>query len=138
MKVGDVPGWLVEWRPILVMKDPKKGTQTGNYRPIACLNFIWELLSGIIRNKTYNHLEENSLLPEQQKGSRRKYQRTKDQFPTDRCILQNCRKRKTNLTMAWVKYKKACEIVPHSWIIAAMGMVGLANNIIGLIKQSMN
>ena len=27
---------------------------------------------------------------------------------------------------------------PHSWIIATMEMVGLADNIIGLIKQSMN
>ena len=29
-------------------------------------------------------------------------------------------------------------MVPHSWIIATIGMVGLAYNIIGLIKQSMN
>ena len=29
-------------------------------------------------------------------------------------------------------------MVPHSWIITTMGMVGLADNIIGLIKQSMN
>ena len=27
---------------------------------------------------------------------------------------------------------------PHSWIIATMEMVGLADNIMGLIKQSMN
>ena len=29
-------------------------------------------------------------------------------------------------------------MVPHSWIITAMGMVGLAYNIKGLIKQIMN
>ena len=29
-------------------------------------------------------------------------------------------------------------MVPHSWIITTMRMVGLADNIIGLIKQSMN
>ena len=29
-------------------------------------------------------------------------------------------------------------MVLHSWIITTMGMVGLADNIIGLIKQSMN
>ena len=38
--------------------------------------------------------------------------------------------------MAWVDYKKAYDMVPHSWIIATMGMVGLADNIIGLIKHS--
>ena len=138
IEAGDVPGWLVEGRTILVMKDSKNGTEVGNYRPIACLNLIWKLLTGIISDKTYDHLQKNRLLPEEQKGSRRKCQGTKDQLAIDRCILQNCRKRKTNLSMAWVDYKKAYDMVPHSWIIDTMGMVGLADNIIGLIKQSMN
>ena len=131
LEVGDVPGWLVEGRTILVMKDSTKGTEVGNYRPSACLIFIWKLLTGIISDKTYDHLEG-------QKGSRRKCQGAKDQLLIDRCILQNCRKTKTNLSMAWVEYKKDCNMVPHSWIITTMGMVGLADNIIGLIKQSMN
>ena len=136
IEVGDVPGWLVEGRTILVMKDSKKGTEVGNYRPIACLNLIWKLLTGIISDKTYDHLEENKLL-EEQKGSRRKCQGTKDQLVIDRCILQNCRKRKTSLHMAWVDYKKTYDMVPHSWIITTVGMVVLADNIIGLIKESM-
>ena len=136
IEVGDVPGWLVGGRTILVMKDSKKGTEVGNYRPIACLNLIWKLLTGIISDKTYDHLEENKLL-EEQKGSRRKCQGTKDQLVIDRCILQNCRKRKTSLRMAWVDYKKTYDMVPHSWIITTVGMVVLADNIIGLIKESM-
>ena len=83
VEVGDVPGWLVEGRTILVMKDSKKGTEVGNYRPIACLNLIWKLLTGIISDKTYDHLEENKLLPGEQKGSRRKCQGTKDQIVID-------------------------------------------------------
>ena len=62
-----------------------------------------ELLTGIISDKTYYHLEKNRLLPEEQKGSRRKCQGTKDQLAIDRCILQNCRKRKTNLSMGLIK-----------------------------------
>ena len=38
--------------------------------------------------------------------------------------------------MVCVDNKKACDMVLHSWIIAIM--VGLAGNIMGLIKQSMN
>ena len=34
--------------------------------------------------------------------------------------------------------QESLDMVPHSWIIATMGMVGLADNIIGLITQSMN
>ena len=120
------------------MKDSKKGTEVGNYRPIACLNLIWKLLTAIISDKTFDHLNENKLLPDKQKGSKRKCSGTKDKLAIDRCILQNCRKRKTNLSMDWVDYKKAYDMVTHSWIITTMGKVGLADNIIGFIKQSMN
>ena len=34
-------------------------------------------------------------------------------------------------------YKKAYDMVHHSWFISTMGMVGLVNDI-GLIKQIMN
>ena len=87
--MGDIPGWLVEGRTFLVMKDSKNGTEVENYRPIACLNLIWKLLTGIISDKTYDHLEKNILLPEEeQKGSRRKCQETNDQLAIERCILQ--------------------------------------------------
>ena len=46
--------------------------------------------------------------------------------------------KKANLSMAWVDCKNAYSMVPHSWIIATMGMVGLTDNIILLIKRSMN
>ena len=109
-----------------------------SYRSIGYLKLIWKLLSGIISDNTYDHLEENRLLPEEQKGSRWKWQDAKDEFAIDRFILHNYRKRKTNLSMAWVNYKKAYDMVSHSWIIATIGMAGLADNIVGLIKQSMN
>ena len=109
-----------------------------NYKPIVCLKLIWKLLSGIISDNTYDHYVENRLLPEEQKGSRWKWQETKDELAIDRFILHNCRKRKTNLSMAWVNYKKAYDMVSHSWIIATIGMAGLADNILGIIKQRMN
>ena len=84
IKVGDVSGWLVEGRTILLMKDSNKGTEVGNYRPVACLNLIWKLLTGIISDKTCDHLEQSKLLPEEQKGRRRKFQVTKHQLAIDR------------------------------------------------------
>ena len=87
--VGNVPGWLVEGRTILVIKDSKKGTEVGNYRPIAYFNLIWKLLQESLV-KRHDYLEENKLLPEEQKG-RRMCQGTKDKRAIDRCILQNLR-----------------------------------------------
>ena len=51
----------------------------GNGRPVA---FLQKLVTGLISDKTYD-LEENKLLPEEQKGSRRKCQGTKDQLVID-------------------------------------------------------
>ena len=51
-EVRDVPRWLIEERTILLMKDSNKGTEVENYKPIACLNLIWKLLTGVISEKT--------------------------------------------------------------------------------------
>ena len=57
---GDVPGWLVEVRTVLMLKDSKKGTEMGNYRPLACLNMIWKFLTGIIIDEKYDHSQKNN------------------------------------------------------------------------------
>ena len=39
-----------------------------NYRPKACLNLLWKLKTDIIAEKFYQHLENENLLIEEQKG----------------------------------------------------------------------
>ena len=52
-------------------------------------------------------------------------------------ILKNCRRRLTNLSIAWIDYKKAYDMVPHSWILKCPMMVGAAKNIISTVSNSM-
>ena len=40
--------------------------------------------------------------------------------------------------MAWVDYRDFYNMVPHSRIKATMGMIGLPDNIIGLIRENIN
>ena len=84
IEVGNAPGWLVEGRTILVMKDSEKGTKVRNYRPTAYLSLIWKLLTRIISDETYDNIEENRLLPGKQKENRRKCQEMKDKLVIDR------------------------------------------------------
>ena len=44
---------------------------------------MWKLLTGIVADETYNHLEENDLLSREQKGCCRISRGTKDQFLID-------------------------------------------------------
>ena len=46
----------------------------------------------------------------------------------DKAILKNCRRRLKNLSMAWIDYKKAYDMVPLSWILKCREMVGAAKN----------
>ena len=39
--------------------------------------------------------------------------------------------------MSWINYRKAYEMVPHSWILECARMVGVAQNIITLIENCM-
>ena len=82
-------------------------------------------------------MENENLLPEEQKGCRRKSRGTKDQLLIDRTILKGCRKRRTNLAMAWMDYRKAYDFVPHSWILECLDMLGIADNVIIFLEKSM-
>ena len=61
----------------------------------------------------------------------------KDQLLVDKEILKNCKGRMTNLSMAWTDYKKAYDMVPHSWILKWLEMVRGAKNMITIISNSM-
>ena len=114
---------MVKGRTALIQKDPAKGKAVSNYRPIACLPLMWKLLTGIFAEKIYDHLQENSLLPEEQKGCQKKSRGTKDQLLIDKAVLREARVKKRYLAMSWIDYRKAYDIHTHSWILDSLALV---------------
>ena len=101
-----IPRWLVKSRTVIIQKDPAKGNAVGNYWPIAWLNLLWKLKTGIIADKLYQHLENENLLLEEQKGCGYASRGTKDQLLLDKAVIRNCKRRKTNLNITWVDFGK--------------------------------
>ena len=134
---GEIPGWMTYGKTVLCLKDPEKGNAVDNYRPISCLPLMWKLLTGTLANEMYEFLDKNNIFPEEQKGCKRKSRGTKDQLLIDKAILKDCKVRKTNLGMAWIDYRKAFDMVPHSWILECMSMFGIAKNMEEFLKNSM-
>ena len=134
---GVVPDWMVKGRTVLIQKDSAKGTAASNYRPIACLPIMWKLLSGIFAEKIYDHLKDKNLLPDEQKGCRKRSRGTKDQLLIDKAIMLDARRKRRCLDMAWVDYKKAYDMVPHSWVMEVVKMMGVADNVRNLLERSM-
>ena len=53
----------------------------------------------------------------------------KDHLLIDKVILKDCRKRHTNLAMAWIHYWRAHDMVPHTWIVECLEMFRTAENV---------
>ena len=53
-------------------------------------------------------------------------------------ILENCKKRKKNLSTAWIDYKKAFDSVPHYWILKCLQMYKIQPVLIIFIEESMS
>ena len=135
---GETPEWMTAGRTTLIIKDKSKGNDVTNFRPITCLPVMWKLLTGIISEEMYGYLDENKLLPEEQKGCRKNSRGTKDQLLIDKMIMKNCKRRRTGLGMAWIDYKKAYDMVPHTWIEKCMDIFGIADNIQKVVRKSMS
>ena len=75
---GFVPSWWTRGRTSLLQEDKSKGIVASNYRPITCLRLMWKLLTGVIENQIYAHLDQEKLLPEEQKGCRKGSRRIND------------------------------------------------------------
>ena len=53
----DIPMWMTKGKTVLIQKDKDKGTVPSNYRPITCLPIVWKLLTALIADDIYHHLE---------------------------------------------------------------------------------
>ena len=115
-----------------------KGNVASNCKPITCLPMMWKLLAVIISERLYNYLEVTNTIPHQQKGCKRKCRGTKDQLLIDKTVMMNSKRRKTNLSMAWIDYKKAFDMIPNSWLMQRLEIYGAEENTIRFLKNTMS
>ena len=134
---GQIPTWMTKGRTILIQKDKAKGNTSSNYRPITCLPIVWKILTGILAEEVYWFLNDNMLLPDEQKGCRKKTRGTSDLLYIDKMVLKEARARKKNLAMTWIDYRKAYDMMPHSWILECLQELGVNDKIRRLLEESM-
>ena len=79
--------WMCEGTTYLLAKD-NDTKNPKNYRPITSLSTSYKLLTSVLTDKAYSHLEQNDLFPIEQKGCRRGSYGCKDQLMINKMILQ--------------------------------------------------
>ena len=110
------------------------GNTADNYGPITCLPLTWKLSTGVIAEEKYNYFAGGKILPGEQQRCKRGSRGTKDQLLIDKTVLKDCKKRYTNLSMVWIDYRKAYDLVPHSWVNQCMEMFGAVENLKSMQK----
>ena len=129
---------MTRGKTYLIMKDPNKGVKPGNFHPITCLPIMWKLLSGILADSMHQHLEAQKLIPEEQKGCKHNSRGCKEQLLIDKLVMKQCKRRKNDLYMTFIDYKKAYDSVPHSWLLSSMAMCGISPAIIEFFATSLS
>ena len=76
----------------------------------------------VITDRAYLHLEENGLLPTEQKGCKRDSYGCKYQLLVNKMIMEDCKAREKNLATSCIDYGKAIDSVPHNWIIKTLDL----------------
>ena len=67
---------------------------------------MYKLLTDVVANQIYGHLDHQKLLPEEQKGCRKISRGTNDLLCIDRVVIREVKSRKKNLAMAWIIIRK--------------------------------
>ena len=114
LESGFVPSWLTRGRTSLLLKDKSKGNVASSYRPITWWPLLRKLLTVVIADQIHEYLDKEKLLPEEQKGCRKGSRGSNNLLYIDRAVIKEVKSRNKNLAMAWIDYKKAYDMVPHS------------------------
>ena len=133
----DIPKWMTTGKTIFCQKDPVKGNALNNYWSISCLPLMWKLMTRIIANSVNEYLEMYNLLLVKRKVWKRNSRGTKYQFLMEKMVLNDCKKRHTNLEMAWIDYTKAYDMILYSWLLESLGLVQVSEDIVEFIRKSM-
>lgn len=133
----NTPDFMTTGLTFLLPKTEKCSEDPAKYRPITCLPTMYKILTSIIATKVYEHLNNNNLLSEEQKGCRKQSMGAKEQLIIDSIVTNTAKKRKDTLLTAYVDYQKAFDSVPHSWLIEILKLYKINPILTGFLEYAM-
>uniref|UniRef100_A0A915M777 Reverse transcriptase domain-containing protein n=1 Tax=Meloidogyne javanica TaxID=6303 RepID=A0A915M777_MELJA len=130
------PNWLTEGRVVLLPKgdDP---SNPANYRPIACLNTMYKLLTGVMTTWIGEHLTAHGILPYEQRALVKDTWGCTHATILDRTITSHAKATNTPLAAVWIDFAKAFDSVSQLWIRYALRAINIQPNIRHAIGELM-
>ena len=129
-----MPNWMVRGKTVMIPKEGCVG-KAEQFRPIACLNTSYKLLTGALAGMITEHTLRVGVLPAEQKAIRKGTRECLDALTVDMAVADEAKRDKRDLSVAWVDYRKAYNLVPHQWLKAMLWAVRVPKPIRALVRQ---
>lgn len=113
------PDFMLEGRTFIKPKN-QDTKNPANYRPITCLPTIYKIITATLCRKIDSHLEANNILSEEQKGCTKRSKGCKEQLIIDSIVMKQTEKNRRNMHVTFIDYRKAFDMVPHSWLLEVL------------------
>ena len=107
----EYPAWFSEGNTTLLQKAGE--FTSDNQRPITCLNTLYKWFTSYLLGPMNEHLQTYGLMNGAQRGASPGCGGITDNLQIGRTVILDCRRRKRNLSMAWIDVKKAYYSVDH-------------------------
>lgn len=136
----NIPRWLTEGKTVLIPK--KENPQISEYRPIACLNTQYKIITSVVALALYNRFEHNELLfPREQLALRQGQRGCLNAHLMDQAVQLDVMHRKksksSGLATAWIDFKKAFDSISHEYMEFLIDSVGIPKGIRNFLKAGM-
>lgn len=120
-----LPSWLTNGRVVLIHKSGSH-EDPANYRPIACLNTSYKLVTSLLAVHLSKHADKLSIIPNEQVAIRKGTWGCTHACVLDQATVADATNQKQKpLHVAWIDYAKAFDSVPHAylkWLLKCMGV----------------
>lgn len=136
-----VPNWLCQGRIVLL---PKKAgaSEPGDFRPIACLNTCYKLVTGHITTWITEHVDAERLMPSTQRALTKGTWGCTHAHIIDRTITLDALSRRAGvgrkLACAWLDYAKAFDSVSHAFVKHVLRVLKVDSRIRRLLTRLMS
>jgi hypothetical protein len=130
------PPWLTKGRIVLL---PKEGNlkDPSNYRPIACLNTCYKLVTGLFARWIEEQINTFGIIPECQLALRKRIWGVTQAQLLDRTLVLDAKKYNKQLFMCFVDCAKAFDSVSLLYLDECLKTVGLPISLLRSIKHMM-
>ncbi|VDL69625.1 unnamed protein product [Nippostrongylus brasiliensis] len=114
--------WLCRGRVVLIPKAKEGQRGPGDFRPIACLNTCYKILTGMLTRQIFERVADR--FPLEQVAMRKGVWGCTHAHILDQTVCKDAQRRKRELHMLWVDMTKAFDSVSHNavrWTLAKLG-----------------